>query len=82
MAKRRRHAQNSTRTVGWVGLARAVLLHAVQDATADKDKDVRWSAHRFIREGRMFGIYCELAEWEPDYIRQNVERLLSSGEAG
>ena len=28
----------------------------------------------------MLGLYCELAEWDADYIRENVERL-SNGEA-
>ena len=26
-------------------------------------------------------VYCELAEWDADYIRENVERL-SNGETG
>ena len=69
------------RTVGFKGLAQAVLLRAVQDATDHKDKGVRRDAYRFFQDSRMLVIYCELAEWDADYIRENVERL-SNGEAG
>ena len=71
------------RSVGFKGLARAVLLKAVQDAAAvhQNDDRVRRDAYRFFQDSRMLGIYCELAEWDADYIRENVERL-SNGEAG
>ena len=83
MAKRtkRRPPQGKNRTVGWAGLAQAVLLRAVQDATAPMDTEGRRGARRFFQDKRMLGIYCELAEWDADYIRQNVERL-SNGQAG
>ena len=70
------------RSLGLKGLAREVLLLAVKDATGHQnDQRVRRSAYRFFKDSRMLGLYCALAEWDADYIRENVERL-SNGEAG
>ena len=74
--------QKRKRSVGFKGLARAVLLSAVKDAAVHQnDERVRRDAYRFFQDSRMLGIYCDLAEWDADYIRENVERL-SNGEAG
>ena len=78
MTKWRR--QKRKRSVGFKGLAREMLLLAVKDAVHHSD-DRRRDAYRFFQNSRMLGIYCELAEWDADYIRENVERL-SNGEAG
>ena len=70
------------RSVGFKGLAREMLLLAVKDAAVHQnDERVRRDACRFFQNSRMLGIYCELAEWDADYIRENVERL-SNGETG
>ena len=64
------------RSIGYKGLAREVLLLAVKDATGQKkDERVRRDAYRFFQNSRMLGIYCDLAEWDVGYIRENVERL-------
>ena len=64
------------RSPGFKGLAREVVLLAVKDATGhQKDERVRRSAYRFFQDSRMLGIYCELAEWDVDYISENVDRL-------
>ena len=81
LEKRKWFPQAKKRTPGLVGLARAVLLLAVRDATGNKDKRVHLGARRFFRDDRTLGIYCELAGWDADYIRENVERL-NNGEAG
>ena len=70
------------RSVFFKGLAREVLLLAVKDATVQKkDERVRRSAYRFFQDSRMLVLYCALAEWDTDYIKENVERL-SNGETG
>ena len=75
-------AQGRKRSVAFKGLGREVLLLAVKDATGhQKDERVRRSAYRFFQDSRMLGLYCELAEWDVDYISENVERL-SNGETG
>ena len=83
MAKTTRFRDRSRKkSVGFTGLARAVLLLAVRDATAKHNTEARRNARRFLHQNnRMLGIYCELAEWDADYILENVERL-SNGEAG
>ena len=74
-------AQGRKRSVGFKGLAREMLLLAVKDAAVHQNDDRRRDAYRFFQNSRMLGLYCELAEWDADYIRENIERL-SNGEAG
>ena len=68
-------AQGRKRSVGFKGLAREMLLLAVKDATGQKDERVRRDAYRFFQNSRMLCIYCELAEWDADYLMENIERL-------
>ena len=71
------------RAAGFKGLARAVLLKAVQDATVKRNTESRRGACRFFHEdSRMLGVYCGLAEWDADYLRDNVERLNDRNASG
>ena len=71
------------RAVGFKGLARAVLLRAVQDATVKHNTDTRRGAFRFFHQNsRMLGVYCGLAEWDADYLRDNVDRLNDRNASG
>ena len=76
------YIRGGKRSVGFSGLARAVLLLAVRDATAKHDTEARRGACRFFQDSRMLVIYCGLAEWDIDYLRDNVERLNDRNASG
>lgn len=56
----------------------AVLETAVEDALAHKDPDEKEAARNWFREGGThFKFVCDLADFDPDYVRKQVMRLIN-----
>lgn len=56
----------------------AVLEIAVEDALTNKDPDEKEAARRWFREGGShFKFVCDLADFDPDYVRKQVMRLIN-----
>lgn len=56
----------------------AVLEAAVEDALTHKDPDEKEAARRwFMDAGNNFKLVCDLADFDPDYIRKRVLSLLN-----
>ncbi|MBF0146754.1 MAG: hypothetical protein HQL84_11730 [Magnetococcales bacterium] len=56
----------------------AVLETAVEDALTHKDPDEKEAARKWFREGGShFKFVCDLADFDPDYVRKQVMRLIN-----
>lgn len=58
-------------------LWRSVLIQAIKDATSKRNPNERWEAIAwFLRGGKDFRLVCELAELEPNSVRNFVCKKL------
>ncbi|MBF0108552.1 MAG: hypothetical protein HQL76_05200 [Magnetococcales bacterium] len=56
----------------------AVLETAVEDALTHKDPDEKEAARKWFREGGShFRFVCDLADFDPEYVRKQVMRLIN-----
>ncbi|MBF0602693.1 MAG: hypothetical protein HQL07_03250 [Nitrospirae bacterium] len=56
----------------------AVLETAVDDALTHKDPEEKEAARKWFREGGThFKFVCDLADFDPDYLRKQVMRLIN-----